>query len=96
MLEQIFKLTAHGTTVRREVVAGLTTFFTMAYIIFVNPAMLAEAGMDKGAVFASHRLDDSEAKWLTPCDRMHGRTRFTHQDVALRFVDFADFSKLAG
>jgi len=53
MLEQIFKLTAHGTTVRREVVAGLTTFFTMAYIIFVNPAMLAEAGMDKGAVFVA-------------------------------------------
>ncbi len=53
MLEQFFKLSAHGSTVRREVVAGLTTFVTMAYIIFVNPAMLAEAGMDQGAVFVA-------------------------------------------
>jgi AGZA family xanthine/uracil permease-like MFS transporter len=53
MLEKLFQLKAHGSNVRREMLAGLTTFFTMAYIIFVNPAMLAEAGMDKGAVFVA-------------------------------------------
>ncbi|HAT42534.1 MAG TPA: guanine permease [Rheinheimera sp.] len=53
MFEKLFQLHAHGTTVKREVLAGLTTFVTMAYIIFVNPAMLAEAGMDHGAVFVA-------------------------------------------
>src|SRR5690606_2993419 len=42
-----------GTNVRTEVLAGLTTFMTMAYIIFVNPQILADAGMDKGAVFVA-------------------------------------------
>lgn len=53
MLEKYFKLTALGTNVRQEVVAGITTFLTMAYIIFVNPAILSEAGMDYGAVFVA-------------------------------------------
>ncbi|KZD10319.1 NCS2 family permease [Oceanibaculum pacificum] len=53
MLEQFFKLREHGTTVRTEVLAGLTTFLTMAYIIFVNPAILSDAGMDFGAVFVA-------------------------------------------
>lgn len=53
MLEKLFQLTAHGSHWRRELVAGFTTFVTMAYIIFVNPAMLAEAGMDHGAVFVA-------------------------------------------
>lgn len=53
MLEKLFHLKDHGTTVKRELLAGLTTFVTMAYIIFVNPAMLAEAGMDHGAVFVA-------------------------------------------
>lgn len=52
-LDRMFKLAQHGTSVRREVVAGMTTFLTMAYIIFVNPAMLAQAGMDQGAVFVA-------------------------------------------
>lgn len=51
MLEQFFKLRENGTTARTEALAGLTTFLTMAYIIFVNPAVLANAGMDRGAVF---------------------------------------------
>ena len=51
MFERFFQLEAHGTTVRREVVAGLTTFLTMAYIMFVNPKILYAAGMDEGAVF---------------------------------------------
>jgi adenine/guanine/hypoxanthine permease len=53
MLERTFELSRNGTTVRTELVAGLTTFMTMAYIIFVNPAILAGAGMDKGAVFVA-------------------------------------------
>lgn len=45
MLERLFKLKANNTDVRTEVVAGLTTFMTMAYIIFVNPAILSAAGV---------------------------------------------------
>lgn len=50
MLERIFKLRENGTTVRTEVVAGITTFMTMAYILAVNPSILSEAGMDANAV----------------------------------------------
>ena len=50
MLEKLFKLKAHNTTVKTEIVAGVTTFFAMAYIIFVNPGFLSEAGMDFNAV----------------------------------------------
>jgi len=53
MLEQIFKLSENKTNVRTEVVAGITTFLTMAYIIFVNPDILKAAGMPFGAVFAA-------------------------------------------
>ncbi len=53
LLDNIFKLQEHGTTVKTEVVAGLTTFLTMAYIIFVNPAILGDAGMPKEAVFVA-------------------------------------------
>ena len=53
MLERFFKLKEHGTTVRTEIVAGLTTFLTMAYIIFVNPSILAAAGMPQDAVFVA-------------------------------------------
>jgi AGZA family xanthine/uracil permease-like MFS transporter len=51
--ERMFKLEEHGTTVRTEIVAGLTTFLTMAYIIFVNPSILGDAGMPKDAVFVA-------------------------------------------
>jgi len=53
MLERYFQLSAHGTTVRTELLAGLTTFLTMAYIIFVNPDILSAAGMPKDAVFVA-------------------------------------------
>lgn len=53
MLERLFKLQEHGTTARREVMAGVTTFLTMAYIIFVNPQILSTTGMDHGAVFVA-------------------------------------------
>lgn len=53
MLETLFRLRENGTTVRTEIVAGATTFLTMAYIALVNPQILAAAGMDKGAVFVA-------------------------------------------
>ena len=52
-LERLFRLSDHGTSVRTELLAGLTTFLTMAYIVFINPSILAEAGMDRGAVFVA-------------------------------------------
>jgi AGZA family xanthine/uracil permease-like MFS transporter len=52
-LERRFELSAHGTNVRTEFIAGLTTFLTMVYIVFVNPTILGAAGMDKGAVFVA-------------------------------------------
>lgn len=53
MLERLFQLKGNGTDVKTEILAGVTTFLTMAYIIFVNPSMLASAGMDHGAVFVA-------------------------------------------
>ncbi|NLC46428.1 MAG: NCS2 family permease [Firmicutes bacterium] len=50
MMEQFFKLKEHGTNVKTELLAGATTFITMAYIIFVNPSILASTGMDQAAV----------------------------------------------
>src|SRR5579864_7670683 len=52
-LARTFMLARHGTTVRTELIAGLTTFLTMVYIVFVNPEILGNAGMDKGAVFTA-------------------------------------------
>ena len=52
-MDAFFKLQAHGTNVRTEVIAGITTFLTMAYIIFVNPQILATTGMDHSAVFVA-------------------------------------------
>ncbi len=53
VLERLFKLSEHGTTPRTEIVAGITTFLTMAYIIFVNPSILGDAGMPKDSVFVA-------------------------------------------
>ena len=51
MLEKIFNLKTNNTSLKREILAGITTFVTMSYIIFVNPQMMAESGMDYGASF---------------------------------------------
>ncbi len=56
MLEKLFKLKDNNTDVRTEVLAGITTFMTMAYILAVNPSILAVAGMDQGAVFTATAL----------------------------------------
>ena len=53
LLEKIFKIEERGSNVRTEVIAGVTTFLAMAYIIFVNPEILALAGMDKGALITT-------------------------------------------
>lgn len=53
MLDKQFGLTANGTSARTEVIAGITTFLTMAYIIFVNPDILSTTGMDRNAVFVA-------------------------------------------
>ncbi|MBW9064527.1 NCS2 family permease [Rhizobium herbae] len=53
MFERLFKLSEHNTSVRTELVAGLTTFLTMSYIIFVNPDILSTTGMDRDAIFVA-------------------------------------------
>lgn len=51
MLDKLFALRERNTTVRTEILAGITTFITMAYILFVAPGVLSAAGMDPNAVF---------------------------------------------
>ena len=65
-MEQFFKLKQHGTDVKTEVIAGVTTFMTMAYILAVNPSMLGPegAGMDSGAVFTATALASALASFL--------------------------------
>ncbi|MCB5299979.1 NCS2 family permease [Yersinia intermedia] len=53
LLERVFKLKQHGTTARTELIAGITTFLTMVYIVFVNPQILGVAGIDVRAVFVT-------------------------------------------
>ena len=64
-MEKLFKLNEHHTDVKTEVIAGVTTFMTMAYILAVHPNMLAEAGMDKGCLLytskRNQRYDRMEA-----------------------------------
>ena len=50
-LERFFSTELNNTTIQKEILAGITTFITMAYIIFVNPQMMAQSGMDHGAIF---------------------------------------------
>ena len=64
MLERVFRLTDNGTTVRTEIVAGVTTFLTMAYIVFVQPTVLGAAGMDFGAVLVATCLASGVATLL--------------------------------
>lgn len=56
ILDRLFHLSENNTTVKRECLAGLTTFVSMAYILFVNPIILGDAGMDAGAVFTATAL----------------------------------------
>lgn len=63
-MEKLFKLKAHGTDVRTEVIAGITSFMTMAYILAVNPNILSASGMDKGAIFTATALASAFASVL--------------------------------
>ncbi len=47
-IDRYFELTARQTSIKKELIAGLTTFMAMSYILFVNPSMLAQTGMDHG------------------------------------------------
>ena len=60
-MEKLFKLKEHNTTVRTEVLAGVTTFLTMAYILIVNPLILSDAGMDMGSVFTATAISSAIA-----------------------------------
>jgi len=53
LLDKFFALSERGSSIKREAIAGLTTFMAMSYVLFVNPSMLAQAGMDQGAVFVA-------------------------------------------
>jgi AGZA family xanthine/uracil permease-like MFS transporter len=64
-LDRTFKLAENGTTVRRELLGGATTFMTMSYIIFVQPGILGSTGMDKGAVMVATCLASALATLLT-------------------------------
>ena len=64
MIERLFHLSAHGTSIRTEILAGITTFLAMAYIIFVQPAVLSAAGMDFGAVMVATCLASAFATLL--------------------------------
>ena len=63
-MEKLFKLKEHNTTVKTEVMAGITTFLTMAYILAVNPNMLSASGMDSGAVFTATALASALATFM--------------------------------
>lgn len=63
-MEKFFKLKEHNTDVKTEVIAGITTFMTMAYILAVNPSILGDAGMDNGAVFTATALASALASFL--------------------------------
>ena len=58
-LDKIFHLKENHTDVKTEVIAGVTTFMTMAYILAVNPSIMSAAGMDSGAIFACVLLSSS-------------------------------------
>jgi len=64
MLDNIFRLNVNGTNIKREILAGFTTFITMSYIIFVNPQIMSTTGMDFGAVFVGTCLAASIACFI--------------------------------
>src|SRR5690554_3914253 len=62
--EKQFKLKEHGTNAKTEVLAGITTFMTMAYILAVNPGMLSETGMNIGGVFTATAVSSAIACFM--------------------------------
>ena len=78
MLEKVFKLNEKGTTVKTELVAGLTTFLAMAYILAVNPAMLSATGMSTQRVFLATAISSAIASVL-----MGILANYTHNGIKL-------------
>ena len=64
MLDNLFKLNLNSTNIKKEILAGFTTFITMSYIIFVNPQIMSTTGMDFGAVFVGTCLAASIACFI--------------------------------
>lgn len=64
VLERWFHLSEHGTTPRTEILAGVTTFVTLVYILFVQPALMSSIGLDLGAVFVATCLASAAATLL--------------------------------
>ena len=64
-MEKFFKLNEKGSNVKTELIAGLTTFLAMAYILGVNPAVLADAGMDKASVFLATAISAGVASIIS-------------------------------
>ena len=66
MMEKIFKLKENKTNVTTELIAGLTTFMAMSYIIFVNPAILSNTGMDFYSVYVANSLSGHQLHYPVP------------------------------
>jgi len=90
-LDRQFGLTQHSTTVRTEFVAAVTTSLTMVYIVFVNPVILANTGMDKGAVFVATCLAASVSTAIAM-----PLTYSIATGIGLGFITYAVIKILAG
>ncbi len=102
MPNEFFKLEKHGTTVRRELTAGVTPFLTMAYIVVVNPAILSDAGMDFGGVFVATCLSAAIGTaimglWANYPVAMAMPFTFSIADgLAIGFISYAVIKLLSG
>ncbi|MGL5956297.1 MAG: NCS2 family permease, partial [Brevinema sp.] len=67
MLDSFFKISERQSTIRREVIGGITTFVTISYIIFVNPAVLSSTGMDKNALITVTCIASALGTILSAC-----------------------------
>lgn len=84
LLERVFHLSENGTSVKTEIMAGITTFMTMAYILAVNPAIMSAAGMDKGAVLGVSTTTTYVESAAGVSEG--GRTGLTAMTVAVLFI----------
>jgi hypothetical protein len=83
-----FKLQENGTNIRTEVLAGITTFLTMAYILIVNPLILGDAGMDMGSVFMATAISSAIATFV---GKQHLNNYF--RSFGIKSNEFREFIK---